>query len=114
MSQGKGKSKLVVNMSVLPGEKTDGSGRICIHLFVRDDAGPITEPHVLHPVIGEDGQPIEQRVTAKPARGKLACGAVMPKNKTTVRTDDPRAATCPKCMEQESYKAIMRQVTENK
>ena len=41
----------IINVSVLPGEPTDGSGRVCIHLFVQNPHGPFVEPHVLHPVV---------------------------------------------------------------
>lgn len=100
--------KRVVNVRVLPGEPTDGSGRVCIHLFVRDAAGPFVEPHVLDTVEG--------RIVAGPARGRLACDrrrrpddrpdrdGVMT---VTHRTDDPRAVTCPRCMAAPEYAAIM-------
>lgn len=98
-------------MSVLLGEKTDGSGTMCIHLFVRDERGPITEPAALHPVIGEDGQQVPQKVAAKPTRGRLACDpkrmvAPVTKNNVTyvtLRTDAFDAVTCPKCKRSPEY-----------
>lgn len=112
--------KRQVNLRVLPGEPTDGSGRVCIHLFVPDEAGPFVEPHVLHPVI-ENGVAVKQKVQAKPTRGRLACdpkrtvAPVTRGNVTTVtpRTDDPRAATCPRCIASEAYAAMMARYEEN-
>ncbi len=111
--------KCVICMSVLPGEPTDGSGRVCIHLFLKDEAGPIVEPHVLHPVVGEDGQPVKQQVVAKATRGRLACGkrlvAPVTRGNTvtiTQRTDDPRAATCLKCLSSREYLAAMAKLGE--
>ena len=100
------KQKQIVDVAILPGEPTDGSGRICIHLFVPDERGPFTEPHVLHPAVDDAGQRIKQRVVAKPTRGRLACdpkrvvAPVVRGNVTrvTARTDDPRAVTCPRCL----------------
>lgn len=102
------KRRLSVN--VVPGEPTDGSGRICIHLFVRDERGPVTEPCVMY--VGEvDGKP---RLMTKPTRGRLACdpkrlvaqvtrGGV---TAVTPRTDDPRAVTCPKCKASKDYERL--------
>ena len=106
------KSKRIVNMSVLPGQPLDGSGRICIHLFVQDKDGPFIESHALHE--GNEQQPI----VAAPTRGRLACDpkrTVAPKVKNnvttiTLRTSDPRAVTCPKCTESDQYKAIMEKL----
>ena len=103
----------VVNMKVLPGEPLDGTGRVCIHLFVQDELGRFVEPHALHPVF-EDGVQVKQKVDARPTRGRLACDPnrdPAPKtrgNITTVtpRTDDPQAVTCLKCRASEDYKAM--------
>lgn len=99
--------KRVINLRCLPGEPLDGSGRVCIHLFVQDERGPFTEPHALHLV--------NKQMEAKPTRGRLACDPkrlVAPTTKngvTTVtpRTDDPRAVTCPKCKVSTDYAAAM-------
>ena len=101
-------------MSVLKGEPLDGSGRVCIHLFVKDDRGIFTEPHALHPVIGDDGEPVKQMVQAKPSRGRLACDpkrdpAPVTRNGVTLvtsRTDDIHAVTCPKCIVSPDYIAL--------
>lgn len=108
------KVKRVVNINVLPGEKLDGSGRVCIHLFVRDEQGSFVEPHVLHHATDEHGEIIKGQLVAKPTRGRLACDAQRkPKptksNTITVlpRSDDPRAVTCPKCIASNYYREMM-------
>lgn len=104
----------LVRVIVLPGEPTDGSGRACIHLFVQDDKGIIVETHALHEVRDEDGNPIKGQLEARPTRGRLACN---PKKKVapvtkgnvttiTMRTDDPRAVTCPRCIASVDYKNL--------
>jgi hypothetical protein len=108
-------AKRKVNMRVLPGEPTDGTGRVCVHLFMPDAAGPFVEPHALHPMRDKDGNVVKQKVEAKPTRGRLACdpkrqvAPVTRGNVTTVtsRTDDPRAATCPKCLASKDYVRMM-------
>ena len=107
--------KRVVRLNVLPGEPLDGSGRICIHLFVRDPGGVFVEPHVLHLDPDSDVRPPGRKFGAGPARGRLACDrrrAVAPVERNgvttiTVRTDDPRAVTCPKCMASAEYSESM-------
>lgn len=111
--------KRVINVNVLPGEPVDGSGRVCIHLFVRDERGPFIEPHVLHPVF-KDGVAVKQKVEAKPTRGRLACNprrTVAPVTRggvTTVtpRTDDARAVTCLKCCASVEYAEAMTALEE--
>lgn len=108
--------KSVVNLNVLPNEPLDGRGRVYIHLFVIDPAGPFVEPHVLHPCRDEQGEVIPQQVEARPTRGRLACDPkrlVAPRRERdgsltiTMRTDDPRAATCPKCLASADYARLM-------
>lgn len=102
-----------VNLRVVPGEATDGSGRVCIHLFVRDERGPFVEPHALHPSVKDGVQ--QKQLEARPTRGRLACDAkrtVAPVTKngvTTVtpRTEEPRAVTCPKCIASAEYAKAM-------
>lgn len=106
-------AKRKFNLSVLPGQPLDGTGKVCVHLFVQDSAGINVEPCVLDMeyVDDEHGQPVKQLV-AKQARGRLACDL---KKQTrpvtrggitfvTMRTSDPRAVTCPKCLNSEDYK----------
>jgi hypothetical protein len=104
----------VIDVKVLPGQPTDGSGQVCIHLFVQDERGPFVEPHALHPVF-EDGVQVKQKVEAKPTRGRLACNPkrtvtpVTRGNVTTIthRSDSPYAATCPKCKASREYIEMM-------
>ncbi len=105
--------KRILNMSVLPGEPLDGSGRCCIHLFIQDPKGIITEPHVLHRAPGDS-----KELIAKPTRGRLACDprrTVAPATTrgiitVTLRTDDPRSVTCPKCIASAGYADLMKQL----
>lgn len=100
-------SKQIIDIPVLPGQPTNGTGKVCIHLFVRDERGPFTETHVLRQV--------DDNLGAVPTRGRLACdprrtvapivrGAVV---KVTPRTDDPRAVTCLKCKASLDYQTAM-------
>ncbi len=105
------KIKRAISMSVLPGQPTDGSGRVCVHLFVRDPSGPITEPNVLY--LADEPDEHGNRLRARPERGRLACdrnrrvtqvvrnGATV----VTMRTDDYRAVTCPRCIASADYAA---------
>lgn len=105
--------KRIVDLKVVPGQPTNGTGRVCIHLFVQDKAGLFVEAHALHPVF-KDGQQVKQMVEARPTRGRLACDPkravkhVTRGNATLVtpRTDDPRAVTCPKCIASTDYKRM--------
>ncbi len=111
------KPKRIVSVSVLPGEPTDGSGKVCIHLFVQDKTGPFVEPHVLHPTV-RDGEEVTGLLEARPTRGKLACdrtrrvAAQVRGGVTTItmRTDDPRAVTCLKCTATAEYAAAMEKL----
>lgn len=112
MPQQQSKPKRGISVSVLPGEPTDGGGRVCIHLFVQDEAGPMVEPHALHPPTKDSGG----QLVGAPTRGRLACGKV-PLTKqqenlfrVTIRTDDPRATTCPACKSSDIYKLMMEKL----
>ena len=110
----------VINVKVLPGEPLDGSGRVCIHLFVQDDRGPFAEPCTRRLEEGADeiGNPTKQ-LPARSARGRLACdprrtvAPVMRNGVTTItmRTDDPRAVTCLKCFRSADYTKAMELLT---
>lgn len=98
-----------LNVEVLPGEPLDGTGKVCIHLFVQDPHGPFVEPHVLYET--EPG-----KLGARKTRGRIACSskikgvaAVVRGGVTYVthRTDDPRAVTCPKCIASADHKELM-------
>lgn len=103
--------KRVIHMKVLPGEPTDGSGKVCIHLFVPDPKGTFVESCVLYPKLDDSGNRIGNQLVNKPTRGRLACDpkrsavSVTVKNVTTVtpRTDDHRAVTCPRCIASRFY-----------
>jgi hypothetical protein len=107
-------AKRVVNIRVLPGEPLSDKGRTVIHLFVQDEAGPFTEPTAILPVF-EDGKQVKQSGRIGPARGRIACDSkrlVAPSTRdqvitVTQRTDDPRATTCPKCINTKEYKDLM-------
>lgn len=109
------KKKRIIRVSVLPGEPLNGSGRLCIHLFVRDERGQFVEPHVLRAAVSEDGKPIRGQMEAGPARGRLACDIrrkVAPVTNAgvttvTMRSDDPRAVTCLKCIATKVYKEML-------
>ncbi len=107
--------KRIVHQKVLPGEPLDGSGKICIHLFVRDERGPFTEPHVLYPTKAPSGENNGQ-LEAHPTRGRLACDCkrsvapVTRGNEVTVthRTEEPGAVTCPKCKASPEYQRMTK------
>lgn len=103
-----------VGVGVVPGDPTDGSGRARIHLFVRDEAGPVVEGRAYLPIAGEDGQPVKQKMAAGPVRGRLACDPgrlVAPVERrgvvlVTMRTEEPGAVTCPGCRASEDYRRL--------
>lgn len=107
-------TKRIVHVNVLPGEPLDGTGTVCIHLFVEDEKGPFTEPSVSCLVKDEYGQ----HLSCKPTRGRLACDrkrtvAPVVKNNltiTTPRSNDPRAVTCLKCKATAEYIELMRTI----
>ncbi len=104
----------IVNLSVLPGEPLDGTGKVCVHLFLKDSNGTFVEPHALHPVY-KDGLIVKGQLEAKPTRGRLACNPkrnAVPATRngiTTVtpRSDDPRAVTCPRCLASAECKKML-------
>lgn len=87
----------IIGLKVLPGEPTNGSGKICIHLFV------VTKEN--------GGKGIFRAVS-----GHLACSPKKSSEVTerkgvtnvTMHTDDPRAATCPACIKSSDYTRIMK------
>lgn len=115
--------KRVIDIKVLPGQPTDGSGQACIHLFVPDPNGPFTEPRVRQMRVkpGTTGDEITGEVITAPMRGRLACDRkrtvkpVVKNNITsvTLRTDDPRATTCPWCKQSEDYKRLMKLLSDH-
>jgi hypothetical protein len=86
----------------------DGSGRVCIHWLMHDPEGPIQTINASIPTA-------KGPVLVKGRRFRCACqpqlsnmggdnkGRLVP----FVHSDDPRAATCPKCCATKEYKEIM-------
>lgn len=123
-------ARRVVSVSVVPG--TGGrfvSGddadyetwRVCVHLLVRDERGPITESHVMHPQADPTtDQPIKGKFEMRPTRMRLACSAkrkvepITRQGVTTVvpRSEDPRAVTCLKCRSSEDYARAMERLAQ--
>jgi hypothetical protein len=107
-------SRHITHMNVLPGEPLDGSGRVCIHLFVPDEKGLFVEPNILYPDLDESGKRIGRRLVAKPTRGRLACDskrtvATIVKNGViyvTPRTNVWEAVTCLKCKKSKEYQTL--------
>jgi hypothetical protein len=91
----------------------DGTGRVCIHWFIRGD-GPIsTAVNVVPSVLG--------MITIGGVKGWIACNreqnTVSPQvqNGETFlccHTDDPRAATCPSCKAVPEYAKMMAELNE--
>ncbi len=94
-----------VQIPVLP------DGRVRIHFFVRDDAGPARTP------AGVLGMTPLGPITAGGLVGHFAC---QPKNDNVLarrgqdgiirvlpHSDEPRAATCPECLASAAYKEAM-------
>ncbi len=111
------KRRRIVDLKVLPGEPLNGAGRVCIHLFVPDGTGPITERHVtqLRDIPQEDGSSAI-RLTVAPSKGHLACDrkrSVAPVERrgvvtVTMRTIEPYAVTCPACRASVEYERLMK------
>lgn len=106
---------MIIETKLLPGEPLDGSGKVCIHLFVQDPDGLVVEPHAVLPVF-ENGAQVKQKTSCGPAHGRIACNPkimnvqpVIRGNVTTLfhRTDDPRAVSCPKCKASKDYEAMI-------
>lgn len=90
-------------------------GRVRIHFFARDDAGPVTTPSAVVPTsMG--------LISLGGAKGFIACEPrrqsvspeLGPGNRVTpcCHTDEPRAVTCPECLETETYKKAMAQIAD--
>jgi len=108
-------TKRIISMKVLPGEPLDGSGKVCIHLFVPDKLGEFVEPCALYMAVDDKGG---KKLGSRPTRGRLACNrrlTVAPVTSgrvttITLRTDDPRAVTCQKCCTSAVYVEMMDQI----
>lgn len=111
------KRRRIVDVRVLPGEPTDGSGKVCIHLFVPDGTGPIVERSVTQVAPVPQGEGGGRRLTVGQARGHLACDRkrlVAPVQRAngvvsvTMRTIEPGAVTCPACKDTAEYDRITK------
>ncbi len=104
--------KRVLDIKVLPDSKGRPSGTLCIHLFVVDPNGILTEPCVTQVDHTKKGSGL----TVGPLKGRLACDhkrrvAVVHKGNVTsvtLRTGDPRATTCPRCLASKECQDMMR------
>lgn len=110
------KHRRIVDVRVLPGQPTDGSGRVCIHLFVPDGTGPIVERSVTQLVSVPQGEGGGRRLSVGSTRGHIACDhkrSVAPVERggvvrVTMRTIEPGAVTCPACAASRDYARIMK------
>jgi hypothetical protein len=101
-----------VNIRLLPG----GSGKVRIHLFVHDEAGPASTPGGVVAVV-----PVFGPLLLEPSRGRIACQAslkdVTPRVKNgiihpVVHSNEARAVTCPECMATDDYRQAMSLLAE--
>ena len=102
--------KRILEIKLLPGEPTDGTGRVVIHWFMRDPNSAFAE-HCMMKQVKKDGSEEVQKELGT-VHGRLACDPklnIVPQVKNGVtylvsRTDDVRAVTCPKCIAVDAYK----------
>jgi hypothetical protein len=102
-----------VVLTVLPGEPTDGTGRVRIHHFVRDGAGPVRLPARVEPT---PAGPLRLgggvgKIACRPALAdvdRVAGGVARP----VLFSDDPRAVTCPECRATEDYQKAQARLGE--
>lgn len=110
------KRRRIVDIKMLPGQPTDGSGKVCIHLFVPDGTGPIVERSVTQLVSAPQGEGGGRRLSVGSAKGHIACDRkrlVAPRERggvvsVTMRTIEPGAVTCPACIASKDYARIMK------
>jgi hypothetical protein len=92
-------------LGVLPGQPTDGTGRLRIHYFARDPAGPLRLPVRVEPTpVG----PLRLggacgRIACRPALAALSRpeGGV---TREVLYSDDVRGVTCPDCQGTDDYR----------
>lgn len=112
MPNNSGQRKRIIGLQVLPGQPTNSTGRLCIHLFVRDTNGSFTENSVLHVDTNVGNSTSKRKLIAKPTKGRIACQRTLtPKNTKNgsmlLRSDDPRAVTCPRCVKSPDFQMLM-------
>ena len=93
----------------------DGTGRVRIHWFCRDESGPIHTP-------GTSVLTMMGPLPLGGARGRIACqgelGSVMPRigddgqTHLVPHSDDVRAVTCPECRETAIFMAAAARLSE--
>jgi hypothetical protein len=92
----------------------DKSGRIRIHWFVRDSAGPIQTPGRIVPTVhgpfplGAAKGYIACNKALKDTQPQMVNGQVLP----SVHSDDVRSATCPECLATQEAKDALAQLEE--
>ena len=98
----------VVNMRLL----NDGTGRVCIHWFIRDEAGPIKTPGTAYmtafgpiPLGGAVG-----RIACNPEQNSVATQNNGMDFFPCLHSDDVRAATCPDCLATDEAKKVIEKL----
>jgi hypothetical protein len=109
-------SKQRVNVKLLP----DKSGRVMIHWFMWDEAGPIELTQA--PVMTANGpMVVGGNVVTGETKGRIACNpalkdliprAVGGIGQLCVHSDDPRAVTCPDCKKVPEFAALIQEYSE--
>lgn len=93
---------------------SDGSGRVCIHWLYEHPEGPLetTDNSIMTATGPKVLKGRKWRMACNPnlkAISSVQDGArIIP----WTHTDDPRAATCPKCLATEEYKQRMKELEE--
>lgn len=87
----------------------DGSGRVCIHWFVRDKNGKIADQSK-DGIVPEWAKGSAGRIACQPHRSNLLPDQNGSNPVMFMHTDDPRAATCPECLATTDYKTIMAEL----
>ncbi len=92
---------MILNMRLL----NDGSGRVCIHYFIRDPEGPITTPKGQGQLAGCGGT--KGRIACNPEQNSVSSQVSNGEYRMCVHSDDPRAVTCPACLASPEAKALL-------
>lgn len=105
-----------VELRVLP------DGRVRIHWFMFDQAGPVSLPHGTTKSGVAMGGSLPDENGDYCSRGRIVCQpqrtSILPEKgrrgitRPVVHSDDPRAVTCPECQATEEWKAAMANLKE--
>jgi len=89
----------------------DGTGRIRIHYFHKDDQGPAFTPAVtLRSSIGPvRAGGVKGRIACQPTLSIVTPQVTVHEVKPLVHSDDPRAVTCPECRASDLWKKAMEE-----